>query len=47
LFKAEYKDIDNLVTWMLTFGDKEELLEPKEAREKIRKIVEVMERNYS
>jgi predicted DNA-binding transcriptional regulator YafY len=39
--------MDNLVTWMLTFGDKAELLEPKEAREKIRNIVEAMERNYS
>ena len=47
LFKADYTDMDNLVTWMLTFGDKAELLEPKEAREKIRNIVEAMERNYS
>ncbi|SES38577.1 Predicted DNA-binding transcriptional regulator YafY, contains an HTH and WYL domains [Butyrivibrio fibrisolvens] len=47
LFKADYTDMDNLVTWILTFGDKAELLEPKEAREKIRKIVEAMERNYS
>ena len=47
LFKADYTDMDNLVTWILTFGDKAELLDPKEAREKIRKIVEAMERNYS
>ena len=47
LFTADYTDMDNLVTWMLTFGDKAELLEPKEAREKIRNIVEAMERNYS
>ena len=47
LFEADYTDMDNLVTWMLTFGDKAELLEPKEAREKIRNIVEAMERNYS
>ena len=29
LFTADYTDMDNLVTWMMTFGDKAEVLEDK------------------
>ena len=46
LFTADYTDMENLVTWILTFGDKAELLEPKEARERIRCTVEAMRKNY-
>ncbi len=46
LFSADYTDMENLVTWILTFGDKAELLEPKEARERIRSTVEAMRKNY-
>ena len=46
LFTAEYTDIENLITWILTFGDKAEVLEPKEAREKIRTMTEAMIKNY-
>lgn len=35
LFAADYTDMDNLVTWLLTFGAKVEVLEPAEARELI------------
>ncbi len=42
LFTADYTDIENLVTWIMTFGDKAELLEPKEAREKIASMVQKM-----
>ena len=46
LFTADYTDMDNLVTWILTFGDKAELLEPKKARDRIRNIIEAMKKNY-
>ena len=46
LFSADYTDMDNLVTWILTFGDKAELLEPKEARVRIANIIEAMRKNY-
>ena len=46
LFTADYTDMENLVTWLLTFGDKAEILEPAEVREKIRKITEHMMEIY-
>ena len=33
LFSADYTDMDNLVTWLMTFGAKAEVLEAVEARE--------------
>ena len=36
LFTAEYTDMENLVTWLMTFGAKVEVLEPEEARDIIR-----------
>ncbi len=35
LFTTVYTDMENLISWLLTFADKAEVLEPKEAREKI------------
>lgn len=35
LFHADYTSGENLLTWLLTFQDKVELLEPQELREKI------------
>ena len=46
LFTADYTDMENLVTWIMTFGDKAELLEPKEARDRIKSTVEAMRKNY-
>lgn len=40
LFTADYTDMDNLVTWLLTFGAKAEVLEPVEARDIIRRNAE-------
>jgi predicted DNA-binding transcriptional regulator YafY len=37
LFTADYTDLDNLVTWLMTFGAKVEVLEPAEARDMIRR----------
>ena len=46
LFQADYTDIDNLVTWLMTFGNHCEVLEPFEARKRIRKIVKDMSEIY-
>lgn len=40
LFTADYTDIENLVTWLMTFGPKAEVLEPEEARDIIRRNAE-------
>ena len=46
LFTADYTDMENLVTWLMTFGDKVEVLEPKEARENIMSMVQKMTTIY-
>ncbi len=40
LFSADYTDMDSLVTWLMTFGAKAEVLEPIEARDIIRRNAE-------
>ena len=40
LFTADYMDLENLVTWLMTFGAKAEVLEPAEARDIIRRNAE-------
>ena len=47
LFTGDYTDENELITWMLTFGDKAELLEPESIRNKIREIAESICKNYS
>ena len=46
LFMADYTDMDNLVSWLLTFGAKAEVLEPEEARNRIRNTAEDLEKTY-
>ena len=46
LFTADYTDLDNLITWLMTFGDKAEVLEPREARDAIVQTVRRMAMNY-
>ena len=46
LFTAEYTDMDNLISWILTFGDKAEVIEPKEARKRLLEIAESIKKNY-
>ena len=46
LLVEKYFDIENMVMWLLTFGDKVEVLEPPEAREKLRDIAGAMGRMY-
>lgn len=47
LFTADYTDVENLITWIMTFGDKAEVLEPGEVREKVRATIEAMRKNYN
>ena len=46
LFTADYTDMENLVTWILTFGEKAELLETKEARQRLAEIARNMNDVY-
>ena len=46
LFAADYTDMDNLINWLLTFGDKAEVFEPKEARERLTRLVQKMTKIY-
>ncbi len=46
LFQADYTDKENLITWLLSFRDKAELLEPKEIREEMRTSIECIKKKY-
>ncbi len=46
LFRADYTDMENLITWLMTFGDKAEVLEPQEARDAIGQMVQRMMIKY-
>ncbi len=46
LFQADYTDEENLISWLMSFRDKAELLEPKEIRNKIRESIGKMRRKY-
>ena len=46
LLVENYYDMENMVMWLLTFGDKVEVLEPPEAREKLGDIADAMGRLY-
>ena len=46
LVTEDYMDMDNLVTWLFTFGDKVVVLEPEEVREKIKNIAQSIVSNY-
>ena len=46
LFTADYTDMENLVTWLMTFWAKAEVLEPEEARDMIRRNAEETLRVY-
>lgn len=46
LFHADYTDKENLITWLISFRDKVELLEPKEVREEIKNSLEKMRKKY-
>lgn len=45
-FQADYTNKENLITWLLSFREKVELLEPEEIREEIRASLERMRKKY-
>lgn len=46
LLTQDYSDINDLTMWMLTFGDKVEVFEPAEVRERLKEIAESMIETY-
>lgn len=46
LFQADYTDEENLITWLLTFREQVEILEPKDIRNEMVAIIKRMEENY-
>lgn len=47
LFEGELSDMDSLISWLLSFKEKAEVLEPPEAREKMREVLEEMTGIYA
>ena len=46
LLIRKYADMDNLTMWMLTFGDKVEVIEPQELRKRLKTMAESMIKMY-
>lgn len=46
LFHADYTDKDNLITWLLTFREQVELLEPEDIRIEMQQIIQKMQERY-
>lgn len=47
LFQADYTDKENLITWLMSFRDKAEVLEPVWIRQEIRESLEKMRGKYA
>ena len=45
-FTGGFPDADSVLSWVLTFGDKAELLEPEELREQLGTLTETLARRY-
>lgn len=46
LFQTDYTDKEDLITWLMSFRDKVELLEPKEIRQEIKDNIDNMRKKY-
>ena len=46
LFTAEFTDMEYLVSWLLPFGEKAEVLEPVEAREQLCAVAKAISKTY-
>ena len=47
LFQADYTDKENLIEWLLSFGEKAELIEPEKLRAEIINRIEEMKKKYN
>ena len=47
LFNGFYSDMESMISWILTFGDKIEILEPAKVREELLRIVNKIRQVYS
>ena len=45
-FTGGFPDADSVLSWVLTFGDKAELLEPEELREQLRTLTKTLSDRY-
>lgn len=45
-FTGGFPDADSVLSWVLTFGDKADLLEPEELREQLRTLVITLAERY-
>ena len=45
-FTGDFPDADSVLSWVLTFGDKAELLEPEELREQLRTLTKTLSDRY-
>lgn len=45
-FTGGFPDAGSVLSWVLTFGDKAELQEPKELRERLGTLAETLARRY-
>ena len=45
-FQADYTNRENLITWLLTFRDKVELLQPEAVREELRQSILQIAKKY-
>ena len=45
-FTGGFPDADSVLSWVLTFGDKAELVEPEELREQLGKLAETLAHRY-
>lgn len=45
-FTGGFPDADSVLSWVLTFGDKAELLEPEELREQLGDLIKTLAHRY-
>ena len=46
MFSEDFTNREQMISWLLAFGDKAEVLEPQDVREQIAEIAEEMIKTY-